>query len=169
MIALFVFGTYVYRLFDTFPYVVFRGSKETGKPKSLKLIGALAFDAIEVTNLTGGALYLEVEAHGATLLLNDAEDLGDDEARAIKSMLNAGYGRMNLAWSLEIHAGSDLLTVVQDRMGIGKGRLAAIQYQRAQLQRVRCECTTLGWCWSCHEIGRLHAEELELLAQGGRQ
>ncbi len=46
VIALFVFGTYVYRLFDTFPYVVFRGSKETGKSKSLKLIGALAFNAI---------------------------------------------------------------------------------------------------------------------------
>jgi hypothetical protein len=91
VLALFVCGSYLYRLFDTFPYLVFRGSKAAGKSKTLKIIGALAFNAVEATALTGGALYLEVEAHGATLLLDDAEDLADEEARAVKAMLNVGY------------------------------------------------------------------------------
>jgi hypothetical protein len=91
--ALFSLGTYVFRIFDTFPYLVFRGSSTSGKSKTAKVVGSVAFNSAETTSLTVGAIYLEVEAHGATLILDDAEDLGDDEARTVKSVLNAGYKR----------------------------------------------------------------------------
>jgi hypothetical protein len=93
VIALYVLATYVYRLFDTMPYLVLVGSSGAGKSKVLKLVGSLAFNAVEATALTGAALYLEAQGHGATLLLDDAEDLGDEEAKAIKAMLNVGYKR----------------------------------------------------------------------------
>lgn len=93
VVALYAIGTYVHRLFDTFPYLAFTGSKASGKSKNGKLLGELAFNAVEAVTLTGGALYLEVEAHAATLLLDDREDLAGDEAKAINAMLNAGYKR----------------------------------------------------------------------------
>jgi hypothetical protein len=89
--ALFTLGTYVHRLFDAFPYIELHGSKEAGKTKTANIIKSLAFNAVDATALTGGALYLEVEAHGATLLLDDAENLGDEEQRAVMAMLNVGY------------------------------------------------------------------------------
>lgn len=89
--ALFTIGTYVHRLFDTYPYIELHGSKESGKTKTGNVIKSLAFNAVDATALTGGALYLEVEAHGATLLLDDAENLGDEEQRAVMAMLNVGY------------------------------------------------------------------------------
>lgn len=93
VVALYTIGTYLHRDFDAYPYLAFTGSKASGKSKTGKLISNMAFNAVEAVTLTGGALYLEVEAHAATLLLDDREDLGGEEARAVDAMLNAGYKR----------------------------------------------------------------------------
>ncbi|MGH2787216.1 MAG: hypothetical protein ACRDJV_04820 [Actinomycetota bacterium] len=91
--TLYAFGTYLHQMFDAFPYLFFTGSKATGKSKTGKLIASLAFNGREAGALTGGALYLAVQGHASTLLLDDREDMTGEDERAIDAMLRNGYKR----------------------------------------------------------------------------
>lgn len=94
VIALWIIGTYLFPVFDAFPYLYFVGVKRSGKTKTLLLIERLAFNAIMASDLTSPVLFRLVEAKRSTVALDESEQLSDKTRKQdLRLILNAGYKR----------------------------------------------------------------------------
>lgn len=95
-LAVWVMGTYVFTLFEAYPYVVLQGPKGSGKTKVLDLAARLAFNARVSSSMSPASLFRVVEATRGTLGIDEAERLADPRdpiAGDLRLLLNAGYKR----------------------------------------------------------------------------
>lgn len=91
-IPLWIMATYFCQLFATFPRLALTGTKESGKGKVLKVIYCTAFNADWTMNTSGPGLFRTAESLKATLLLDEAEQLGDPERKQeLRSLINSSY------------------------------------------------------------------------------
>jgi len=95
-LALWVMGTYIYSVFEYFPYIWFNSpSKRSGKTLLLERIGSLAFNSSPITtNLSESWLFREPSANRTTLLLDELENLKDSDKEKwgnTMAVLNAGF------------------------------------------------------------------------------
>lgn len=94
VIALWIIGSYLFPVFDAYPYLYLVGVKRSGKTKTLLLIERLAFNAIMASDLTSPVLFRLVEAKRSTVALDESEQLSDKTRKQdLRLILNAGYKR----------------------------------------------------------------------------
>lgn len=96
VLALWTIGTYLYPLFEAFPYVGLMGPKGSGKTKTLDVIAKLAFNARVSSSMSPASLFRVVQATRGMLGIDEAERLGnskDPVAADLRLLLNAGYKR----------------------------------------------------------------------------
>jgi len=68
-------GTYVFVLFDHYPYLNFWGEKGTGKTKNLEVLQCLAFNPISGTSFSGPASFRLVETYRPTVLIDETHQI----------------------------------------------------------------------------------------------
>ncbi len=92
ILSLWIMGTYLFPIFDAFPYIYLVGVKRSGKTKTLLLIEKLAFNAILSSNISPSVLFRIVEAKRCTLALDESEQLSDKTKKEeLRELLNSGY------------------------------------------------------------------------------
>src|SRR3989338_8965516 len=95
LIALWIIGTYCYRLFPSVPYLHLNGSAGCGKTKTLQFIAELAFNGESFSSNTSPAAILRtIDANSSTCCIDEVEGISqgkDDETRSVLSLLNSGY------------------------------------------------------------------------------
>jgi hypothetical protein len=94
LLAYWIIGTYFHKRFNSFPYLFINALKRSGKTKLLEVLALLAYNAIFSPNMSTSALFRLIQSAGATILLDESEDLIDPEKKAdFKSLLLSGYKR----------------------------------------------------------------------------
>lgn len=96
VMALWTMGTYLYPLFEAFPYVALVGPKGSGKTKLLGLAARLAFNGRVASSVSSASLFRVVQATRGMLGIDEAERLAnprDPVAADLRLLLNAGYKR----------------------------------------------------------------------------
>ena len=102
-LALWVFLSYLYPVFDAAPYLYVGGPLGSGKSRLFEVLDRLVFRPLPTSSLTGPALFRTLHDRGGTLLLDEAERLrypGPEQGELL-SMLLAGYKRHGQAIRLE--------------------------------------------------------------------
>jgi DNA primase catalytic core len=97
LLAVWIMGTYLYPLFDAYPYLQLYGPKGSGKTKTLTFLAATAFNAVISSSIKPAGLFRIVERSGATLLLDEAERLNNKENPELAELLRAGYKKPSVA------------------------------------------------------------------------
>ena len=93
-LALWVMGTYLFRVFRYYPYVWVNAEKGSGKSLLLEVLSEICFNGLLVTNPTEATIFRTVHADETTLCLDEIESLRkrDKETHgAIMSLLNSGF------------------------------------------------------------------------------
>ncbi|MBI2817832.1 MAG: DUF3631 domain-containing protein [Acidobacteria bacterium] len=94
-LACWTVATYLYKCFDSFPYLsIVSPAKRCGKTRLAEVLGCVALNPVLTTGISEAALFRLVDKGGCTLLLDEAEALKEkrnERSQAIVSILNAGY------------------------------------------------------------------------------
>lgn len=93
VIACWIVGTYLHRLFAGFPRLFLQGERGTAKSKVLSLIAATAFNGLLRLNPTPPTLFRLIDPIRPTLCLDEAENLSGHDRVDLLSILNDGYKR----------------------------------------------------------------------------
>jgi hypothetical protein len=94
VLALWIWGTYFYRLFGSFPYFNINGLMNSGKTKLLELCSELAFNGKFLMGSTPAFVIREIHENSSTIFLDEVESLkkaATPEAQTLSLMLNSGY------------------------------------------------------------------------------
>lgn len=92
LIALWIIGTYIFPIFEAYPYLLVSGTRGSGKSKLLEVIFNLAFNAELTSNTTPSALFRIVGSNLCTVLIDEGEALtGNERNQDLLYILNAGY------------------------------------------------------------------------------
>ena len=94
VLALWIAGTYLYPVFEAYPYVALQGPKGSGKTKVLDVMAKLAFNARIASSMSSASLFRVVQATRGMLGIDEAERLSDSKdplATELRLLLNAGY------------------------------------------------------------------------------
>lgn len=101
VLALWIIGTYFYRMFDAYPYLDFIGTKRAGKTKVLELIKQTSFNSVMSPDMTGSVVFRLVEQTGCTLLFDEAEyfkNQKSETAQHIRTLLMQGFMKDQFAY-----------------------------------------------------------------------
>lgn len=94
VLALWLWGTYFYRLFPSYAYVNVTGLMNSGKTKLLELCSELAFNGKLLMGSTPAFVIREIHENSSTIFLDEVESLKKattPEAQTLSLMLNSGY------------------------------------------------------------------------------
>ena len=94
VLALWIWGTYFYRLFGSYPYVNVNGLMNSGKTKMLELCSEIAFNGKFLMGSTPAFVIREIHENSSTIFLDEVESLkkaSTPEAQTLTLMLNSGY------------------------------------------------------------------------------
>lgn len=91
VMPLFVMGSYLFRLFETTGYVHFNGTAASGKSQNLRILDALAFNAVWASSMSAAALFRQLAGMPGTTLLDEAEGFEGERGEELRRILNAGY------------------------------------------------------------------------------
>ncbi len=93
--ALYTMGTYVYRLFASFPYINLVGERGSGKTKLGEIHNSLDFNAFMSVGITSANIFRTIEDTAGTLILDESEKMEIQEKSEaqfdIEAILNSGY------------------------------------------------------------------------------
>jgi len=101
IVALWIIGTYIFPIFEAYPYIHYFGMKGSGKTKMLNLLEKLAFNTISMSSITSSTLFRIIQDTRATLGIDEAENLiniRDANAADISKILNSGYKKGGLVY-----------------------------------------------------------------------
>lgn len=91
-IALWIVGTFVFPLFDAFPYLLITAStKRSGKTRLSEMIGFACSNPRNFAAMTGPTLFRSIEDESPTIIFDEAEQLSSEAAGTMRSVLNVGY------------------------------------------------------------------------------
>jgi hypothetical protein len=94
VLGLWVWGTYFYRMFSSYPYFNINGLMNSGKTKLLELCSELAFNGKFLMGSTPAFVIREIHENCSTIFLDEVESLkkaATPEAQTLFLMLNSGY------------------------------------------------------------------------------
>lgn len=94
VLALWIYGTYYYTMYEAFPYIELSGRKGSGKSTLDTIISALALNARMTASVTPAAIYRMLNLTGGTLVLDEMENLSDkgkNDQSDFGPILKAGY------------------------------------------------------------------------------
>jgi len=91
LLALWVMGSYVYQLFNAYPYLHLHGGFATGKTTIMDIIELTAFNGISESQATKAKLIEVIHRSGATIILDEFEKNSKGTEDQYTQMLKAGY------------------------------------------------------------------------------
>jgi hypothetical protein len=95
VLALWVIGTYLYDLFDCFPYLCITSpAKRCGKTLAAELIGLVSARSKTTVNVSEAALFRMIGMFRPTIVMDETETLANqksERAQFLLSLLNAGH------------------------------------------------------------------------------
>jgi len=91
-LALWSIGTYLFPLFNTYPYVYVGGISQSGKTKLLTLCSCICFNSIPSANMTTATIYRLIQNNRCSLFIDETEQLSS-RYRAVdfRNILLNGY------------------------------------------------------------------------------
>jgi len=89
LVALWILGTYAHDEFETYPYLFLNASKGSGKTRLLRLISKLSKNGRVNGSLTEASLFRG--AKGRTFCIDEFEQIGSEEKKNLRELLNSGY------------------------------------------------------------------------------
>jgi len=90
--SLWVIGTYIFPIFQTYPYVYVGGVKQTGKSKTLYVTALIAFNSIFSTSVTTSALFRLIQNGRCCVFMDETEGLRNPERKLdFRAVLLQGY------------------------------------------------------------------------------
>ncbi len=94
ILALWTIGTYIYPIFESYPYISFTGERGSGKTKTLNIAEKTCFNAVYSSDMSSSLLFRIIEGSSCTVLIDEAERLKDPKlSKDFRLLLNAGYKR----------------------------------------------------------------------------
>lgn len=101
-IALWTMGTYIFPIFESYPYLFLCGEKGSGKTKTMNVAEKLCFNAIHSSSISPALLFRIIEGSSCTLLIDEAEALQyRKQSDDLRQLLNGGYKRGGGAYRCE--------------------------------------------------------------------
>lgn len=95
-------GTYLFPVFESYPYLFLCGEKGSGKTKTLNVAEKLCFNAIHSSSISSAMLFRIIEGSSCTLLIDEAESLRNRKQNEdLWLLLNSGYKRGGSAHRLK--------------------------------------------------------------------
>lgn len=95
ILAGFVAHTYIARLFNAVPYLIFTGMRHTGKTRTLEYLEELCFNGIMSANVTISSMFRLVDSSFPTFIYDEAETFNNKNRSEGKEeeigLLNSGY------------------------------------------------------------------------------
>lgn len=91
VLSLWMIGTYVYRLFDAFPYLHVSVEPGSGKSTLLQVMTDIAFNGEMFVAPTFMTVLSKVDRNSSTLFLDEIEKLTNANASQLMAILNEGY------------------------------------------------------------------------------
>jgi len=92
ILSLWIMGTYVFKIFDSYPYIWLNGPMSSGKSLLIDVLEPIVFNGHAVSGITAPALFKTVHYNNVTLIIDEAEKFGSKESNSdIKCLLNRGY------------------------------------------------------------------------------
>jgi hypothetical protein len=95
IMALYTIQTYLMPIFDTTAYIMFSGTKKSGKSRNLDVAEQLVFNPLRTIDMTPSSLFRCIQDWQSTVLIDEADLDLPDRAPVIRTILNAGYRRGN--------------------------------------------------------------------------
>ncbi|MHB8993715.1 MAG: CHC2 zinc finger domain-containing protein [Armatimonadota bacterium] len=96
LLAVWAMGTYVYQMFDAYPYLALSGPKGAGKTRTLELLEAICFNSGMAASVSDAVIFRKTTANRGTMLIDEAESLAskrkDDHSERLQ-IYNSGYRR----------------------------------------------------------------------------
>lgn len=100
--SLYLVGTYMYRVFDYYPYIIFWGEKRSGKTKNLEIARAIAWNPLPSSHISPSSLFRMIELFQPTLLIDEADPIASEKyANDLKQMLLSGFQKSFPVWRSE--------------------------------------------------------------------
>ena len=96
LLTIWVIGTYLFRVFQFYPYLHFQAEKQSGKTRTLEVLSELSFNSEMSINHTEATLFRTIETAQPTLLIDEVDNLrkkDKDFKGAIFSILNNGFSK----------------------------------------------------------------------------
>lgn len=90
VMAHWIFGSWFYEGFDSFPYLFFHGPQGCGKTRAMEILVELAYHSYKSSSASESALCHDAEEKHITMLLDEAEFIFKNKQEIIP-ILNAGY------------------------------------------------------------------------------
>lgn len=91
-VALWIIGTYLQPVWNTYPYMSISGRKDTGKTKLLEFLEKLAFCPRLSSSISTASLYRLIQCLRPTLLVDENERYSTGERKGeIQNIVNSGY------------------------------------------------------------------------------
>ena len=93
VLTLWIMGTYVFTLFNAYPYLHINASKDSEKSILMELIKSISFNGIMASKITPARLMQEVSDAQTTTCLDEFEKDSGSQGSASTEILNSGYKR----------------------------------------------------------------------------
>lgn len=91
-LALWIMGSYIFPIFEAYPYIHLEGTKGSGKSKILEILFRLSFNALYSSNSSTPSLFRTIENTLSTILLDEGESLTGREVNPdLRLLFNSGY------------------------------------------------------------------------------
>jgi hypothetical protein len=163
LLAVWNLGTYVFPLFQYFPYLSVEGEKATGKSKTLRFIAQLAFNAEVELNPTEAGIFRTPGETRGTALFDEFEHLGEQAKDAILQVLRAGFQRGAIVKRLRKarKKGGEMQEL--ERLSVYSPKMFASVWERDEFQE-RCITIVMARTTNRNISGR-HVEESDAVWQ----
>ncbi|MCX8075167.1 MAG: hypothetical protein N2749_06240 [Clostridia bacterium] len=91
VLSIWTMNTYIYKTFQTCPYLWLNADKGSGKTLLLELLQNLCFNAQISANSSSSSIFRYVEFANPTLLIDEFENIMNDKNGELLTLLNSGY------------------------------------------------------------------------------
>jgi len=96
-----IIGTYLFPVFNVFPYIHFNGSKGVGKTTSLEVLAELCFNGLLTPGITSAAQFRLISACRPTLLIDETENLLRKTSDLNRTIFLHGYAKGGAVYRAE--------------------------------------------------------------------
>ena len=86
-------GSYLYKVFESFPYLHFNGTKDSGKSQNLRILKTIGFNTHWSGEMTAADMYRHIAGNPGVICIDEAEIWKGERAEALRSILRGGYHR----------------------------------------------------------------------------
>jgi hypothetical protein len=91
IVTCWVMASYIYQVFDSFAYLHFNGTAQSGKSQNLRILSAIGFNAQWTTNMTAANLYRGIASNPGIICIDETESFRDEKGQEIRTILRNGY------------------------------------------------------------------------------